>query len=150
MDRRSLVLALLSAGCALMAGLAKAAPKLPDVVAFRNPGCACCENWAKLMEKAGFKVKMSDDADLPARRKGLGIPASLAGCHIAQIEKYIIEGHAPVGDILRLLNERPSAMGLAVPGMPAGSPGMETGGEAEKYSVLLFQADGSSKVYSQH
>jgi hypothetical protein len=144
------LLALSSAGCALMAGVALSTPKLPDVMAFRNPGCGCCESWAKLMEKAGFKITMSDDPDLAGRRKGLGVPESFAGCHFAQLGSYIIEGHVPVDDILRLLDEQPNAMGLAVPGMPAGSPGMETGGEAERYSVLIFQPDGSSEVYSQH
>jgi hypothetical protein len=115
-----------------------------------NPGCQCCGNWANLMEQAGFMITMSDDPDLAARRKALGVPELLTGCHLAQIGRYIIEGHVPVDDILRLLDEQPDAMGLAVPGMPAGSPGMETESNAEKYSVLLFEADGTSKIYSQH
>jgi len=93
--------------------------------------------------------KIADDPDLQARRTALGVPPSLAGCHLTQMDSYVIEGHVPVDDILKLLSERPAARGLAVPGMPSGSPGME-GGEAEKYDVLIFSADGSSKIYSSH
>jgi hypothetical protein len=124
--------------------------ELPEVNAFRNPGCGCCGNWAKLMEQAGFKITMTDDPDLAGRRKSLGVPEALGGCHFAQVGRYIIEGHVPVSDILRILDEQPDAMGLAVPGMPAGSPGMETEGQVEKYSVLIFKPDGSSEVYRQY
>jgi hypothetical protein len=141
---------LVSAGCALSTGNGIAQTELPAVLAFRNPGCACCEKWATLLENAGFKVSMTDDSDLPARRKALGVPESLAGCHVAQIGRYIIEGHVPVEDILRVLDQKPDVLGLAVPGMPAGSPGMETDGEVDRYSVLVFREDGSSEVYSQH
>ena len=127
-----------------------ASRQLPNVLAYRNPGCGCCENWAKLMERAGFPIKMIDDPDLAARRGTLGVPEQLAGCHLAQIGRYVIDGHVPVEDILRLLNEQPSAMGLAVPGMPLGSPGMETTSEPEKYEVFIFYADGKHKVFSRH
>ena len=149
MNRRSLMLALV-AGCAFRAGGVAAEAGLPKVVAYRNPGCGCCEKWAGLLEKAGFAVTMTEDPDLAARRKSLGIPELVVGCHLAQIGRYTIEGHVPVEDILRVLDEQPEAMGLAVPGMPAGSPGMETEGEADRYSVLIFNRDGTSKVYSQH
>ena len=148
-DRR-LVLFALAGGLAVPhARRVFAGAALPALVAYRNPGCGCCENWAKLMEAAGFKTTMLDDPDLAARRTSLGLPESLAGCHLAQIGPYVIEGHVPADDLLRLLRERPAAKGLAVPGMPSGSPGME-GGEVEKYDVLIFQADGSSEVYSSH
>jgi hypothetical protein len=148
-DRRHVLLALAASLGAADARRVFAGTALPAMAAYRNPGCGCCGNWAKLMKQAGFNITMLDDADLQARRTALGVPPSLAGCHLAQIESYIIEGHVPVEDILKLLRERPAARGLAVPGMPSGSPGME-GGEAEKYDVLIFSADGGSKIYSSH
>ena len=123
---------------------------LPAVIAFRNPGCGCCEKWAENLTKAGFEITMTDDPALDARRARLGVPADIAGCHTAQAGDYIIEGHVPPEDILRLLAEKPEARGLAVPGMPMGSSGMETDGPAEAYDVLVFMADGSSKLYAHH
>jgi hypothetical protein len=124
--------------------------KLPSVIAFRNPGCGCCEKWAGLLTQAGFEVTMTDDPALNERRAKLGVPAEIAGCHTAQMGDYIIEGHVPPEDILRVLAEKPAARGLAVPGMPMDSPGMETDGPADAYDVLIFMADGSSKLYARH
>lgn len=125
------------------------APHLP-VMAFRNPGCGCCEQWALRMEQAGFAVTMTDDPALDERRAALGVPAPLAGCHVALMGDYVFEGHVPPEDILSFLTAKPNARGLAVPGMPMGSPGMEMGGTADPYDVLIFTADGSSKVYASH
>lgn len=125
------------------------AARLP-VTAFRNPGCGCCEQWALRMEQAGFAVTMTDDSALDERRAALGVPAQLAGCHVALVGGYIIEGHVPPEDILSFLAAKPDARGLAVPGMPMGSPGMEMGGSADPYDVLIFTADGASKVYASH
>ena len=119
-------------------------------VIYRNPGCGCCEKWAENLTKAGFEITMTDDPALDARRARLGVPADIAGCHTAQVGDYIIEGHVPPEDILRLLAEKPEARGLAVPGMPMGSSGMETDGPAEAYDVLVFMADGTSKLYARH
>ncbi len=123
---------------------------LPAVTAFRNPGCGCCEKWGELLKQAGFEVTMTDDPALDARRARLGVPAGIAGCHTAEIGGYVIEGHVPPEDILRFLAEKPAARGLAVPGMPMGSPGMETDGPADAYDVLAFMADGTSKIYARH
>jgi hypothetical protein len=124
--------------------------ELPEINAFRNPGCGCCEKWAEHLKAAGFRVTMTDDDDLAGRRRSLGVPETLAGCHLAQAGPYLIEGHVPAQDIVRLLRQRPNALGLAVPGMPAGSPGMENDGGSEGYDVLIFSADGSNAVYSRH
>ena len=129
---------------------AMASAALPPVAAFRNPGCGCCEQWAERMKQAGFAITMSDDPALDDRRSALGIPAELAGCHIAMVGNYVIEGHVPPEDILTFLAARPNARGLAVPGMPIGSPGMEMNGTAAPYDVLVFTADGSSKVYASY
>lgn len=121
----------------------------PPVTAYRNPGCNCCEGWAERMKQAGFKISMSDDPDLSARRSKLGIPADLAGCHMAFVGKYVIEGHVPPEDIARLLSDKDDVVGLSVPGMPMGSPGME-GETSEPYEVLAFSIDGNRKVYARH
>lgn len=123
---------------------------LPIITAFRNPGCGCCEKWAENLTKAGFEISMTDDPALNKRRAKLGVPADLAGCHTAQVGDYIVEGHVPPEDILRLLAEKPEARGLAVPGMPMGSSGMETDGPADAYEVLVFMRDGTSKLYARH
>ena len=127
---------------------ALAAQTLPPVEAFRNPGCGCCEQWAERMRQAGFSVTMSDDPELAQRREKLGVPVDVAGCHTARVGDYIVEGHVPPKDVLRLLEEKPIARGLSVPGMPVGSPGMESADAGESYNVLIFAADGSSKIYA--
>lgn len=116
-------------------GWAQASP----IVVQKDPSCGCCSGWVRHLEKAGFVVKVTEMADLDAVRKGLGVPADLASCHTAQIDGYVLEGHVPAAAVRRLLEERPDGIGLAVPGMPAGSPGM--GGDTpEKYEVVLFGA----------
>lgn len=125
------------------------ASTLPPVTAYRNPGCTCCEQWAKRMEQAGFEVSMTDDSNLVERRSRLGIPEDLAGCHLATVGGYVIEGHVPPDDVVRLLNEKDLVVGLSVPGMPMGSPGME-GGSSEPYDVLAFSADGKRKIYARY
>lgn len=145
--------AMLMCGAAMMSValpvIACATSKLPPVTAFRNPGCGCCEKWAGLLTQAGFEVTMTDDPALDERRVKLDIPVEIAGCHTAQMGDYIIEGHVPPADILRFLVEKPAARGLAVAGMPRGSSGMETDGPADAYDVLIFMADGSSKLYAR-
>ena len=102
------------------------------------------------MKGAGFAITMEDDANLAERKASLGVPADIAGCHTAIIGQYIIEGHVPPADVIKFLNEKPDALGLAVPGMPAESPGMELGGTPVAYDVLVFKRDGSSMVYAKY
>jgi len=122
----------------------------PAIVAYRSPGCSCCEVWVDRMRQAGFDISMQDDTNLSWRRKQAGVPDQIAGCHTALMENYIIEGHVPPEDVSRFLSERPQARGLAVAGMPMGSPGMDSGSEKEPYDVLIFMSDGSWKVYASH
>jgi hypothetical protein len=151
MNRRSFLLALAPAVCVLTnSRYSFAAAQLPSIRAYHNPGCTCCHAWAKHMETAGFKVTLTEDPDLAAKQRALGVPEALTGCHFARVGPYLIAGHVPSEDVLRLLAEKPEAKGLAVPGMPLGSPGMEMGSQTEKFSVLIFLADGTSKVFSQH
>jgi hypothetical protein len=138
-----------AAGVAVFVRSASAAG-YPPVAAYGNPGCGCCGKWAAHLVANGFEVTMQDDPDLGRRRADAGVPADIAGCHTAYMGDIVIEGHVPAEDIIRFLAEKPDARGLAVPGMPVGSPGMETGGAAEKFDVLAFKADGSSRVYARH
>jgi hypothetical protein len=111
------------------------------VTVHKDPNCGCCIGWADHLTKAGFEVKTIDTATLSAVKERLGVPADLAACHTAEVEGYVVEGHVPAAAVRRLLEERPRATGLAVPGMPMGSPGME-GGTPEPYAVVQFGPQG--------
>lgn len=126
------------------------AATLPEVTAFRQPGCGCCEVWVERMQAAGFSTTMTDDESLGDRRAKLGVPPDLGGCHLALIDGYVFEGHVPPADIIAFLESKPDALGLSVPGMPAGSPGMETGGESEPYEVVLMGRDGNRSVFARY
>lgn len=132
-------------GAAFAAGGAPAwvaparAETLPAVVINRDPGCGCCGAWAGHLALAGYDVKIVNTRDLQAVRERLGVPDDLAACHTAEVAGYVVEGHVPLAAIEKLLAEKPVATGIAVAGMPAGSPGME-GGQPEVYEVVLFGA----------
>jgi hypothetical protein len=123
---------------------------LPAITAYRNPGCGCCEKWAAMLQQSGFTITMQDDEDLATRKTKAGVPDDLAGCHTAFMGDYIIEGHVPLLDIMRLVTEAPKIKGLAVPGMPMGSPGMETDQTADHYDVVAFTADGNRETFSAY
>ncbi len=123
---------------------------LPAISAYRNPGCGCCEKWAEQVKQAGFAITMEDDPTLDARRAKLGVPADLAGCHTAVLGNYVIEGHVPPEDIVTFLAAKSAALGLSVPGMPMGSPGMETNAVPAKFDTLIFSLDGTRSVYASH
>ncbi len=144
MKRRS-VLALMAA---TLASPVLAAPGAPLVKVYKDAGCGCCSEWVTHMQRAGFTVS-AENADMTAVRKKFSVPAALGACHTAVVEGYLIEGHVPAREVKRLLAERPKARGLAVPGMPIGSPGME-GPRSERYAVLLFDATGRSVVYQNY
>lgn len=148
--RKFMQFATLIATTSALSGTVFAASASQAVVAYRNPGCGCCEKWAEQMKASGFDITMQDDAELAARKAKLGIPDQLAGCHTAVIGPYVIEGHVPPADIIRFLSEKHDALGLAVPGMPIGSPGMEMGDSKEPFDVVMFKADGSSVTYVKH
>ena len=124
---------------ALMVGAMPAASLAQEqvVTVHKDPGCGCCTGWVQHLQGAGFTTKVIETRNLAPVRRQLGVPDDLAGCHTAEVAGYVIEGHVPADAIRRLLEERPIAQGLAVPGMPAGSPGME-GGTPERYAVVLF------------
>lgn len=123
---------------------------LPLVTVYKSPTCGCCQKWADHMEAAGFPVETVDVTDLGAVKAEHGVPAQYGSCHTAAVDGYAVEGHVPAEDVKRLLAEGPAAAGLAVPGMPVGSPGMETPGRpADRYEVLLVQG-GDATVFAQH
>ena len=150
MNRRSILFSVCTATSLMLPG-ASWAVSLPTVAVYRNPGCSCCEAWVKRMVESGFKVSVEDDPNLEARRASLNIPAELASCHIALADGYAFEGHVPPADIVKFLGERPSgAIGLAVPGMPMGSPGMGPEGNGGAYEVLLIVANATPTLYARH
>lgn len=115
-----------------------------------NVGCGCCDLWAKHLQNARFDVVQHKVDDVAAMRRKLRMPEKYAGCHVASVGRYAIDGHVPAVDILRLLREQPPAIGLTVPDMPTGSPGMERGGQKDPYRVLLIGQDGNATVFKSY
>jgi len=120
-----------------------------EVTVYKSPTCGCCTKWVKHMEASGFTVEARDVADVNPYKQKLGLPLGLGSCHTAVVDGYLIEGHVPAEDIRRLLHEQIEAKGLAVPGMPMGSPGME-GARKDRYEVLLLDKEGQTSVYVRH
>ena len=130
-------------------GVSAAMAQATTVEVFKSPYCGCCGKWVEHLRQNGFEVKAHDVEDVPAVRQKLGMPDRLGSCHTAKIGGYVVEGHVPAADIQRLLKEKPKALGLSVPSMPPGSPGMESS-KPIPYQTLLVQSDGSTRVFAQH
>lgn len=122
----------------------------PAIHVVKTPTCGCCNDWVTHIRQAGFRVTVANAADVTPVARRLGVPEDLRSCHTASVGGYAIEGHVPAADIRRLLRARPAAAGLAVPGMPMGSPGMEHGGHRQPYEVLLFTRAGRRSVFARH
>ena len=118
----------------------KADPEALEVTMYRGEACECCVDWAEYLENQGMTVIDEKVDDLPSIKQEKGVPGSFQSCHTAVVEGYVVEGHVPSDDILRMVAQQPDAIGIAVPGMPAGSPGMEVG-RTDPYNVLLFDND---------
>lgn len=131
----------------LLASTGLAVPAVPVITVYKTATCGCCTAWIRHMEENGFTARAQDVGDLGAIKRRFGVPDSLASCHTGLVAGYVVEGHVPADLVTRMLNEKPSGLGIAVPGMPIGSPGME-GGTPEKYDVLLFDNRGRSTVYA--
>lgn len=135
--------------------LAACGPSEPEsaskavVQIFKSPTCGCCVKWADHLESKGFRVETADVRDLAAVKRQHDVPPNAESCHTALVEGYVVEGHVPASDIARLLRERPSVRGLVVPGMPRGSPGMESP-NPEPYTVYAFDDDGARTVFARH
>jgi hypothetical protein len=123
-----------------------------SVEVWKSATCTCCGNWVKHLEANDFvpTVHAAEQAALAEIKRQAGIGTKLASCHTAKIDGYVIEGHVPAPDIKRLISEHPDAVGLTVPGMPVGSPGMERGAESEPYDVLLIRRDGTTEIFAHH
>src|SRR6056297_514862 len=150
MTRRSLLVG--SAAVTLSAAMPAAAAGRPLIHVLKDPNCGCCGAWIEIMQAEGFEVTTETSFGTALSRYKLdnGIPPKMASCHTGKIAGYMIEGHVPAADIRRLLDERPNAVGLAVPGMPYGSPGMGPETEREAYEVFLILRDGSTEVFSTY
>jgi len=120
------------------------------MVVYHDPSCGCCTKWIAYMEKSGFKVRDIRTTNMDEVKERLHVPNHLMSCHTAIIGGYVIEGHVPATDVKRLLEKRPDARGLSVPGMPVGSPGMEYQGRRQAYDVLLFNDSGDAGIFSHY
>ena len=140
--------ALTLAPLALLACVGSAAAATIEVV--KSPYCGCCQLWIDYLRAEGFEVRVVEAEDVTPTARRLGVPDDLRSCHTASINGYAIEGHVPAADIRRLLDERPDAVGIAVPGMPIGSPGMEQGNVRQPYATTLFSRDGRRSLFAQH
>jgi hypothetical protein len=143
LTRRRTIAFLAMAPALVTTGRALAAASAPEITVTKDPNCGCCGGWVDHLKAEGFAVEVIESAALDRVKAKLGVPNDLAACHTAEVAGYVIEGHVPAVAIRRLLSEKPQAKGLAVPGMPVGSPGMEVAGvQADVYDVVLFGAFG--------
>lgn len=140
--------ALLAIGSALWA---QSPSQFPSVEVYRSPTCGCCAKWIAHLSQHGFTVNTTDVPDMSPIKKQHQVPSAVASCHTALVGGYVVEGHVPATDVQRLLQERPAVAGVAVPGMPIGSPGMEVeGSRSEAYDVVAFNAEGPIRVFASH
>ena len=158
MQRRLTLISLTGAVCAawlpaaLAQGPSSTKGKKPQIEVWKDPDCGCCKDWVIHLEANGFAVRVNDSGNAAARAR-LGIPSKLGSCHTGWVEGYAIEGHVPAREIMRLLREKPAVLGLAVPGMPVGSPGMDGavyGDRRDPYDVLLVSRDGSTRIFQSY
>lgn len=151
-SRRKVLMAALSLACAPTIWAASEAAERTPIKVWKDPNCGCCKLWVSHLEHNGFVVTVVDEGNKAARAT-LGMPERHASCHTAVVSGYVIEGHVPARDIRRLLKDRPNALGLAVPGMPVGSPGMDGpdfDGHRDPYQVLLIRKNGSVQVFNSY
>ncbi|KEF40664.1 MAG: CopG family transcriptional regulator [Cyanobium sp. CACIAM 14] len=137
------------AGSGSLAARASTPAQIP-VTSYRSASCGCCKGWVQHMRANGFAVRDVVVADLPAIKQRLGVPTRLSSCHTAEVEGFALEGHVPAADVKRLLHSRPAVAGIAVPGMPLGSPGMESAYGKEPFTVLAFTRTGAISSFSRH
>lgn len=150
MQRRHLLSAAIGLSLAGTGAFAQGA--LPPLQVWKDPNCGCCNDWVALMRADGFQVQVFDSGNTAVRQR-LGLPAKYGSCHTARVGGYVVEGHVAASEVRRLLTEKPDAIGLAVPGMPVGSPGMDGpvyGNRRDAYDVLLVQRNGDAHVFQHH
>ena len=148
-DRRTLLLG--AAAAALAAPAGALAQRSARITMWKDPNCGCCNGWAQHAERQFGRVRIVPTADMQAFKRNRGVPEDLWSCHTSEIDGYVIEGHVPLADIQRLIASRNrQIVGLAVPGMPLGSPGMEAGGRTERYRVIAFGRGNRRSVFATH
>ncbi len=125
-----------------------AAQSVPDILVYKTPSCGCCNGWIEHLRAAGFSVEDRNLRDLMSIKRDAGVPVGLSSCHTALVGGYVVEGHVPIEQVKRMLSEQPDIAGIAVPGMPIGSPGME-GPNAKPYQVISFDESGNVAVYAE-
>jgi hypothetical protein len=148
MTRRSL-LASVSLAALLVASAGAQAPAPIKMTVYKSATCGCCGKWVEHMKKAGFDVTVNDVENVSVVKNQHHVPVSLAACHTALVEGYVVEGHVPDDVIRKMVAEKPKVVGIAVAGMPMGAPGMETEGVPQHYDVMAFDAAGASHVYAK-
>ena len=135
----------------LLPQISAAAPMPTPITVYKDPSCGCCKNWVQHLRANGFAPEVHDRSDMDALKDSLGVPTAIRSCHTGLVGKYVIEGHVPATDVKQLLGTKPAkTVGLAVPGMPAGSPGMEVGGRVDRYDVIAFASGGATRVFARH
>src|SRR3972149_8215683 len=134
-------------GLGTVSAFSKSPSDVTTIIVYKSPTCGCCTKWVNYLREQGFQVTAYDISDLTPIKKKYGVPNALSACHTAIVDGYVVEGHVPADVILRLLKERPKGVGITVPSMPMGSPGME-GKYSEPYDVLTFDQDGKTQVYT--
>lgn len=153
LPRRQLLkcpVALVTAGLLSSPLMGVAATQPEHITVWKTPNCGCCKEWVAHLRKNGFEVVTNDVQDTAPMRQKAGMPEKFASCHTATLAGYVLEGHVPAKEIRRLLREKPKALGLAVPGMPVGSPGMEIGSSRDAFDVMLVSPSGGSRVYQSY
>lgn len=130
--------------------VALAAETLPEMKVYKSATCGCCAGWIEHLKENGFEVVFENVSNLNQYKQKAGLPRGLGSCHTGFIDGYAVEGHVPAGDIKKLLQERPNVRGIAVPGMPMGSPGMDFGPQKESYETLSYTRDGAVEVFAKH
>ena len=146
MFKRLLMVHLLTIFLAVWSGASIAA----DITVYKDPNCGCCSKWATHLRDHSFSVTEVAVDDINMYKSKYNVPANMASCHTAIVEDYVIEGHVPAADILRLLKDRPDILGLTVPGMTLGSPGMEVGDQVQAFDVIAINKDGTTTVFSSY
>jgi hypothetical protein len=152
MSRIAITLAGTLTLASVYAASAQQSAPLPKVTVYKTSTCGCCHLWVEHMKKSGFDVQSMDvsAADVRAVSRAAGLKDQDSSCHTAKLGGYTVEGHVPADDIKKMLKEKPAIAGLAAPGMPMGSPGMEQGNMKDAYDVIAFKKDGTSTVYAKH
>lgn len=143
------LVAVLAGLIVLMTACSDASSWYPQVVVYKNPTCGCCEKWIDQMKAAGFSVKVSDTPNVDPLKRQHNVPEEARSCHTALVGGYVVEGHVPIEDVIRMLKDRPDIDGIATPGMPMGSPGME-GPRKDAYNVVAFSGGVPTYIFASH